>query len=181
MILIQTIGRKFDIGFTLKPLHKMEKVLFLMAVTFLSFEQWLDQYIWHPWWTIYVLLLSMLADLLSGISLSIKRGEHFSTRKFTVWISTMFGFLFMLGVGYNFPRVNDVLGWPALSPLLTGIVRLLYLLMLTNTIISAGKNLTLVGAISGKVGEFFIKYIDTYKNRVEDIMVKQVKQIDPPE
>lgn len=93
----------------------------------------------------------------------------------------MFGFLFMLGVGYNFPRVNDVLGWPALSPLLTGIVRLLYLLMLTNTIISAGKNLTLVGAISGKVGEFFIKYIDTYKNRVEDIMVKQVKQIDPPE
>lgn len=159
----------------------MEKVLFLMAVTFLSFEQWLDHYIWHPWWTIYVLLLSMLADLLSGIALSIKRGEHFSTRKFTVWISTMFGFLFMLGVGYNFPRVNDELGWPALSPLLSGIVRLLYLLMLTNTIVSAGKNLTLVGAIHGKVGEFFIKYIDTYKNRVEDIVVKQTKQIDPPE
>jgi hypothetical protein len=26
----------------------MEKALFLMAVTFLSFEQWLDHYIWHP-------------------------------------------------------------------------------------------------------------------------------------
>lgn len=158
----------------------MEKGFFLIVVTFLSFEQWLDQYVWHPWWTIYVLLLSMAADLLSGVALSIKRGEHFSTRKFTVWITTVFGFMFMLGVGYNFPRVNNELGWPALSPLLTGIVRLLYLLMLTNTIISTGKNLTLVGAIHGKVGEFFIKYIDTYKNRVEDIMTKQIDEINPP-
>lgn len=166
---------KFKIN--LSNLTLMERNFALLIVVFLSYQDFLNEWIWSPFWTIYVLLAILFADLCSGLALSLKRGEGFSTKKFTTWILTCFGFFFVLGVTFNFPKINEALFFPTLSPLLVVVSRCFYLLMLFNTLASTGKNMVLVGALKGNIGLFFLRYIDTYKNKAEDVLTKQFQEI----
>ena len=155
----------------------MERSFILSIAILISFQDFLNEWVWNPMWTIYVLLAILISDLFFGVALSFKRHQGFSTRKFKIWILTCFGFIFILGATYNFPRINDALYFPMISPVLVVISRCFYLLMLFETCVSAGKNLVLLGGIKGRVAEWFTRYVDTGKNRVEAILKEQIDQI----
>lgn len=159
----------------------METVILLFVVTGCSMLDFANEWIWNPIWTMGILLAVLIADLISGFALSVKRSQGFSSRKFNVWILSVFGFLFILGVSYNLPRINEEFGFTFLTPLLIIISRCFFLLILLNTLLSAIKNMVLLGAIRGTLGDFFYKYIDTYKNRTERTLrdtIKDLKQND---
>jgi hypothetical protein len=173
-------GHKMKVIGLLTPLNKMERMTLLFSVLFVSLQDFLNEWIWHPTWMLGLLLVVLFADLCTGIALSLRRGEGISTRKFTTWCFTVAGFIFLLGVMYNMPRVNTELGlFPMVSPILSVISRCFYLMFLLNPILSAMKNLVLVGALKGPLALFAIKYIDTYKNKAEDLLLTSIKKISP--
>jgi len=170
-------GHKMNFLLLLKPLNKMERHILLLSVAFMSLQDFLNEWMWSPPWTLSILIVVLHADLFSGIALSLKNGEGFSTKKFASWLFTVVAFLFLLGVTYNMPKINDALGWPAISPILAVISKCFYLLILLNTILSAFKNLVLVGALKGQIALLAIKYIDTYKNKAGEALIKTINSV----
>lgn len=171
---------KMKVVSLLTPLNSMERTTLLASVVFISFQDFLNEWIWHPAWMLGLLLAVLHADLFTGIALSLRRGEGFSTDKFTTWCFTVVGFLFLLGVMYNMPKVNTELGlFPIISPILEVISRCFYLMLLLNPILSALKNLVLAKAITGPIALWAIKYIDTYKNKAEDLLIASITKVRP--
>lgn len=171
---------KMNFLIILTPLTSMERLTLLLSVTFLSLQDFLNEWLWSPTWMIVMLLVVLHADLVTGIALSLRRKEGFSTNKFTTWMFTVAGFLFLLGFMYSMPKVNTELGlFPGFSPVLAVIAKCFYLLMLINPALSSIKNLVLVGALKGPLALYAVKYIDTYKNKHEDLILKSLGKLNP--
>ena len=144
---------------------KMSILFSFIATCLGSFEQW----IWSPFWTIIILWFIIFLDFVTGLGVSmIKNKESFNTSKGLKTILIWFTYNSILGLAFNFAKINELFGIKEVTPFLNVFPRLLYLYIFSVLFLSVVKNATLLGLIKGKIGDFICKYIDTYKNKLED-------------
>lgn len=143
------------------------EIMPLLAACLLSVNAWINNWVWEPTWSIGIMLVVLLADFLTGTTLSLKNGEGFSTKKATAWGWSVLSTWVLLGIAHNMPRLNREFGFTEIETLIAYIPRALYLYILLIQLGSAIKNAALAGILKGAIADFALKYIDTYKKKLD--------------
>lgn len=147
------------------------RMVFFVALFFATtyyFVDFFTLWIWSPYWSFVLLQATLLADMISAIGVSYKRGGGFETRKSFKTILTGLSYTVMLGLIFNLPRVNDEFGFSELTPTISHFGKAVYTFCYTNLALSFLKNVTIIGLIPGPIGKMIYRYIDVYKNDVGD-------------
>lgn len=147
----------------------MSKVLYILTLVILSiFSAFIQEWVWSPIWMIGFMTVILIGDFITGVGVSFKKNQGFSSRKAMKWVFTVFAVWFVLGVSYNFPKINQEIGIPGVTETLTLFPKILYWIMLLFQLSSCIKNAALLGIFPTKVATWIIKYIDRHKDKIEN-------------
>lgn len=131
-----------------------------------------ENWIWSPFWSLFLMWVLISADFVSGVSVAFKRKEGFHSNKALKSVRTIISYTVILGFVFNFPKINTVFGTSDVQGLIEKFPGYLYMIIFTYLFLSFVKNLVLLGLIKGVVGKWIYDYIDVYKNKESDKFFK---------
>jgi len=146
---------------------KPEMYLMLFTGAAAAVYGFLDTYYWSPLWSVWVLIIAMVLDVILAIDLSYKWGGTFESRKFRHWCKNLVFNLVLLGAAYACKHLHAQIGNgdPHVSAVLLWIPWFVYGCILFATIASFLKAAALMNYLPEPFCSFVIRNFDTSKNR----------------
>lgn len=136
------------------------------------FIDFVTEWIFSPMWALILFWVLILFDFISALSVAYKRGDTFRSNKALKSVKVIVVYTFILGMFHNIPRINDEFGIPEADFIIDKFPGALYIYIFCIVLMSFIKNVVILGLFKGKAANFIYKYIDAYKNTVEDPFVK---------
>lgn len=135
----------------------------LALVSMLAF---IDQWIWAPYYSLFIYMLLLGADFLSGVAVGMKvKNEGFLTQKGQRIFIIFPAHLIILGILFNAGKINHDLGFQGVDDgVFTFAARAFYFYVMGINLISFMKNMALLGVLKGQIADWFANYVDKHKN-----------------
>lgn len=125
-------------------------------------------FIWEPAITYYVVILLVVVDFLTGVSVAIK-ANNVETRKAMRLVYKILAYTLIMVVAHNIGRSEPALFW-----LPQAVVTPIVLILLMSTI----KNLSLLNVLPAHVAKFLYNSLDKYKNAYVDKVTNSLSEND---
>ena len=143
------------------------EIAMILSISLAWINTFIETYIFFPSWALWILIATLMLDLISAVILSFKRGVGFRTDRFMDSIFKMVFMVILLGIMYNLPKINEVIGLVGVTDTLEYFPRIIYWYLILNTLASAGKNAALAKILPDWIAKFFMRYVDKYKDDVD--------------
>jgi hypothetical protein len=136
-----------------------------LALLFIPF---LEDYVWHPFWTIIVFVVVVLWDFVSAVAVNIKSSK-FVTSKAIKLPFTLAAYVLLFAILHSLSKVIEAFEMDTiLNPVaFQFLAKSVYFLCFAINLLSALKHMSLLGLLPAQVSKFIEKFIDVHKNKLE--------------
>lgn len=154
----------------MKYYSKLELLLITIPASLGLMVTFTEQWIFSPFWSLMLLLIILFGDWCLGLSVSIRRGGTFESKKAWDWIKRTIFTVFLLGICFNAAKLNTAFGFQdnRLITVLSTIPTGFYLWTMSVNLISIIKNAVVMGWMEGRVAKWLYKNLDQSKNDPSD-------------
>lgn len=179
MIAMTTHDNTF-LGFTsvkdlIRQMFKYDQVnmpVLLNFATFMTltllFVPFLENYIWSPFWTLFVFVGVVMLDFITAVSASWKE-KKFVTSKAIKVPFTLMAYIILFSILHSLGKVVEAFEMHhILNPIAFRFLAIsVYFLCFAINLLSALKHMAKMGLIPKPVARFIEKFIDIQKNRID--------------
>lgn len=152
------------------------KTLLLSVFGLGTVSTFLEQYIWSPLGTLMFLTSIIVCDFAAAVACNAKI-EGFMTKKAARLPLVVLSYWVILAIAFNLSRINASLGVKEIpDEVFSFFSKSLYWFCLYVNVVSLLKHLTILKLLPKPITDFFTKWVDTHKNRLESVSMEKLDE-----